>query len=612
MCVMIRYLEPILINQIAAGEVVERPLNVVKELVENALDAFSTSVKITLHEGGKTLIRIEDNGSGIRSDQLSMALERHATSKIPDSNLFNIQSFGFRGEALPSIASISRLTLRSRTKDSDTAFSIKVEGGHQTQDITPERGQIGTCVEVCDLFYATPVRLKFLKAASTEQSHVLDMIKKIALANPFVDFCVQNEQKTLLDVKAVPTSLSEEDSITTRLKDVLSKDLVQNSTYFKGSREEMSIKGIITLPTYHASASDQHFFVNTRPVRDKILLNALKHAYRDVLEGNRYPGAVLFLTIDPYLVDLNAHPNKTEVRFRDSQMVRNFMVSALEDSLRQTSKTTAPHLSENGVAYFKPSSSFGSSFGREPSYGGSYYRSNAAYAAPLSVPHQNSVAEFRPRPEFIPSPQDHQRDVIATDHPPLSQKPLGEALCQVHGTYIVAQKEDSVILVDQHAAAERLTYERLKKQILSEAVPRLALLLPEMIDLSASEHDLLQTHQGDLNKLGFVFDLYATSLIIKEIPILLEGSDLKSLMKDMLNDLEVYESPFTFVSKQLEKLSSHACHTSIRAHDKLSVPEMNALLRQMEETDFSAQCNHGRPTYVELHLKDIEKLFGRR
>lgn len=619
----IRYLDPVLINQIAAGEVVERPLNVVKELVENALDAGSTSINITLYEGGKTYIKVQDNGGGIEPRQLSMALSRHATSKIPDNDLFNIQSFGFRGEALPSIASISRVTITSRTKNDETGFSIKMDGGELKQDAAPIRSDFGTTVEVSDLFYATPVRLKFLKTAGTEQAHVTDLVKKLALANPSVAFTLETDKKTLLDLKVQDqTSASH---LEKRLEDVLSKKVTENCTLFESKREGISIKGMISLPTFHGGrASDQFMFVNSRVVRDKIMMNALKFGYRDVLEHNRHPVAVLFLEIDPFMVDLNAHPNKTEVRFRDGQLVRSFVLSSISEALRESSRGTTSALAEKAVAYMTKEQEGRPAWSAAPfprASSATYKPSGrTAFSTQDRSQFQGNAAVQSFQDDPVPfSSYVEQKPYSETQKEPVvpmmaveQDFPLGLARCQIDATYIVSEKAGDLILVDQHAAAERLTYEKLKKQILNKAVPRSALLLPEMIDLSEMDTALITEHEKDIKDLGFVFDMFGKTISIKEVPILLEGSDVKQLLRDLLNDLTVNDAPVDFLMRQMGKLSTHACHTSLRAGDVMNIPEMNALLRQMEATDFSAQCNHGRPTYVRLVKKDIEKLFERR
>ena len=621
---LIHVLPPQVANQIAAGEVVERPASAVKELMENSLDAGASRIVVRIIQAGKKRIEIEDDGCGMSVADAELALQRHATSKIETSaDLHEIASHGFRGEALPSIASIARVAISSRTKNDDTGYRIKMDGGELKQDATPVRSDFGTTVEVSDLFYATPVRLKFLKTAGTEQAHVTDLVKKLALANPAVAFTLETDKKTILDLK-----VHDQTSIThlkNRLDDVLSKQVTENCTLFNAKREGISIKGMISLPTFSGGrASDQYMFVNSRVVRDKIMMNALKFAYRDILEHNRHPVAVLFLEIDPFMVDLNAHPNKTEVRFRDGQLVRSFVLSSLSEALREASRNTTNALAAKAVAYitkeqegrsacsatpfprassaaFKPSgrTSF-STQDRHQFQGSTAVRSFQDDPMPFASYVEPKVYTETHRDPVVP--------VMAVEH----DFPLGSARCQIDATYIVSEKDGDLILVDQHAAAERLTYEKLKNQILHKAIPRSALLLPEMIDLSDMDVALITEHEQDIQNLGFVFDLYGKTISLKEVPILLEGCDVKQLLRDLLNDLTVHDAPVDFLMRQMEKLSTHACHTSLRAGDVMNIAQMNALLRQMESTDFSAQCNHGRPTYVRLVKKDIEKLFERR
>jgi DNA mismatch repair protein MutL len=614
----IRILDQHLINQIAAGEVVERPLNVVKELIENALDAEAHHIIITLRDGGKTYIRITDDGLGIKKDQLHLALTRHATSKLPDNNLFNIQSFGFRGEALPSIAAVSKVSITSRHFEDEMGYGIKVEAGNVMQDVTPAPHAIGTTLEVLDLFYAVPVRLKFLKSDATEQAYVVDMIQKIALANPTVGFKVLNDEKLIYHYEPVIQQNDTWDHYLERIGDVFSKNIIENGRQVLSIQDNIQLKGFISLPTYHkATSKDQYFFVNNRPVKDKILLNALKAAYKDVLEHNKNPFAVLFLEIDSFMVDLNAHPNKTEVRFRDSQFVRQFVFYALSETLKEASKVTAAYLSQKAVAYIRPQSTIqmsslmeenAQSFAPKPTFPKTSFSNFKGHAQKQSTLFLKDIPNFEPsaaQEQMIAQYQlQTQNDDI--DHP------LGDVKCQLFKTYILAQKNDKIILVDQHAAHERLVYEKLKKQILHQSVKRSPLLLPEVLTLKEKEYTYLSHHQISLKKLGFIFDLYTSSIVIREVPQLLEGIDVNIILRDILNDILDEQDPLQFIERQSEKLATYACHTSIRAGKILSIIEMNALLRDMENTDFSAQCNHGRPTYIEMDLKDIEKIFLRR
>lgn len=614
----IRILDQHLINQIAAGEVVERPLNVVKELIENALDADARHIIITLRDGGKTYIRISDDGSGIQKDQLYLALTRHATSKLPDNNLFNIQSFGFRGEALPSIAAVSKVSITSRHFENDIGYNIKVEAGDIVQDITPISHPIGTTLEVLDLFYAMPVRLKFLKSNATEQAYVIDMIQKIALANPTVGFKIFNDEKLIYNYEP---ALQKEDSwnhYLKRIEDVFSKIVVENGREVTSIQDNMRIKGFISLPTYHkATNKDQYFFVNNRPVKDKILLNALKAAYKDVLEHNKNPFAVLFLEIDSFMVDLNAHPNKTEVRFRDSQFIRQFVFYALSETLKNASKVTADYLSQKAVAYIKPQTTISLESQKNDNidiFPPNLTIPKTSYSTFKGHTQKQSSLFLRDAPNFKSAPKHDQIIPQSQIHLQSNndENPLGDAKCQLFKTYILAQKKDKIILVDQHAAHERIVYEKLKKQCLHQNVKRSALLLPEVITLKEQEHSYLNHHQESLKKLGFIFDLYNNSIVIREVPQLLEGIDVNTILRDILDDILDEQDPIEFVKRQSEKLATYACHTSLRAGKVMSTLEMNALLRDMENTDFSAQCNHGRPTYIEMDLKDIEKIFLRR
>ncbi|CAO5677039.1 MAG: DNA mismatch repair protein MutL [Holosporales bacterium] len=613
----IRILDSVLVNQIAAGEVVERPLNVVKELLENALDAGAKNITVTLLDGGKSLIRVQDDGFGMTQDQLPLAFTRHATSKIPDNNLFNIQSFGFRGEALPSIASIARVTVTSRPKDQELGYMLSIEAGEVLHAPKPIPADYGTTIDVMDLFYAVPVRLKFLKSASTEQAYVTDMIEKIAMANPDRGFKVYYDKKLAFDYAPM-------DDSTKRMEDVLSKDIIQNSCPVFAKRDGMHLEGRISLPTYHKGTNkDQYFFVNGRPVKDKILLNAIKFAYRDVLESNRHPVVVLFLTLDPFMVDLNAHPNKTEVRFRDSQSVRNFVVSGLEDALRQTSRQTAQKLVDSAVAAFKEPSQL---FEHHPVRREDIVHTPMPRTSYASFKGHDGPKDFTFTPRQEPSRVSSFAESSFEGSAALSQKvfedfslaetvktfPLGLAQCQLFDTYILAQKENAFILVDQHAAHERLVYEEFKEKTLNNGVVTAPLLLPEMLSLTALEFDALEKNKQALHQLGFRFDLYPNSVLVREIPSLLSGLDANQLLKEIVSDLLDDQDPLSLLMIQCEKLATAACHNSIRAGKKLSVPEMNALLRKMEQTDYSAQCNHGRPTYIELSKSDLEKLFGRR
>lgn len=615
----IRILDQITINQIAAGEVVERPLNIVKELIENAIDAQATNITITLKDGGKTLIRITDDGIGIPKDDIHLALTRHATSKLPDNNLFNIQSFGFRGEALPSIASIAKVKITSRFIENDIAYTQSIEGGQFIGSLTPQPHAIGTTIEVSDLFFSVPARLNFLKSTQTEQAHIVDIIQKIALANPHIAFKIKNDSKELYHYTTTDEKNLSWNQYLERIETVFSKKIMENGHSVFYEIDHMQLKGFISLPTYHqATTKDQYFFVNNRPVKDKIILNALKAAYRDVLEHSKNPFAILFLTIDPLMVDLNAHPNKTEVRFRDAQSVRQFVLHALSKTIEEHSKKTAIAIHEKAIAYIKPSPVISSTIHNENTtsfHKEAYHFPKTSYASFSGHKTDHNQMTTKNTTLFPATFQQKQtlqekKDIqIITDSEQIP--PLGFAQCQLFKTYILSQKEDEIIIIDQHAAHERLVYEKLKKQILTKNIQRSPLLLPEVITLNEKETTLLTEKHASLKEIGFVYELYHLSIVIREIPSLLEGSDPKILLKDILDDLLETQDPIKFLEQQTHKLATRACHNSIRAGKTLSCDEMNALMREMEITNFSAQCNHGRPTYVKLSLKDLNKLFLR-
>lgn len=600
----IRLLSQNLINQIAAGEVVERPASAVKELVENAIDAGASHIQIDVAEGGKDLIIVTDNGCGMEKEDLLLAIERHATSKLHEDDLMSIKTMGFRGEALPSLGAIARLSISSRTKDQDHAWKLVVEGGIKSDPIPASHPQ-GTRIEVKDLFYATPARLKFLKTATTELNHITEIIEKLALANPSIHFTLRDQKRSIFDfVKA--------DSLLERLVQIYGKAFKENTVFVEGEREGYKIEGFVGLPTYHRNAANyQHFFVNQRAVKDKILTHALRLAYQDLLAKDRYPIAFLYLTIPLREVDVNVHPAKSEVRFLDQGLVRGLIVSSLRASLQSQSQNTAPVISEFALSKFTPSQHMPSPKQNTPSFAKSFTSPKA------NIQESFKLNSFK-SPEHKQSiEQDHEIiafqkpvDVISETEP---KRFLGRPLAQLHLNYILSQTENGFILIDQHAAAERISYEKLKKSLLGGPLPRQALLIPEVIDLKASEKEALLEHAQELQKFGLFWEVFGEgAIIIRETPALLGESNIKQLIRDLLDEL-LEEKDSTLLQETLcEILSSYACHHSVRAGQKLSIPEMDALLRDMEKTEFSGQCNHGRPTYIELKLKDIEILFGRQ
>ncbi len=578
----IRKLEPQLINQIAAGEVIERPASALKELVENALDAGATAITVQLRDGGRSLISVTDNGIGMSCEDLELCVERHATSKLPEGDLFNIQTLGFRGEALPSIGSVSRLHITSRLKGAEDAWVLKVEGGEKTPPMPASLTQ-GTHIEVKDLFYATPARLKFLKTPSTELNHSVELLNRLAMSHPEVAFKLLSDQRTVCDYKSC-------ESLKDRLSQVMGTDFAQNALPLEMSRGEVHLKGYISLPTLNrTNASYQYLFVNGRPVKDKLLQGAVRAAYQDFLASDRYPLLALFLEVPRDEVDVNVHPAKIEVRFRDSGLIRGTIVSALKQTLAGASQKTATTISYQTVQSFKPEPM------RQPSLTG--------YMPPRpSSSYGPTALRESPAPTYVPPTH------LET---PLDTPPMGFAKTQLHGTYIVAQTEEGLIIVDQHAAHERLVYERLKAE--AGHVKRQPLLIPEVVELEESALNRLKEAIPELKDVGLVIEPFGEkALLVREIPAILGEINLQGLLQDLSDEIKELGNALILKERIAEILSTCACHYSIRAGRKLTNEEMNALLRQMEQTAHSGQCNHGRPTYVELKRADMEKLFGRR
>jgi DNA mismatch repair protein MutL len=599
----VRFLDPTLINQIAAGEVIERPASAIKELVENAIDAGSSKIDIVVREGGRTLISITDNGQGMQQADLLLSVERHATSKIPDSDLFNIRTLGFRGEALPSIGAVSRLTITSRTATDDTAWRLMVEGGVKEEPVPTSFG-FGTRVEVRDLFYATPARLKFLKTPTTELSHTIDILNRLALAHPQIYFSLMDGDRQIFSY----------DSHVNRLSSILGKDFVENACPVHMEREGLTLRGQISVPTFNRSnATAQYLFVNGRPVKDKLLSAAVRVAYQDYLASNRHPILALFLEIDPAEVDINVHPAKAEVRFRDAGLVRGVMISALKNALHEAAHRSSTTIANDAiVAFQRPPSPISSPPGASPSptqaWTGKSYSGGTSTAPRFSFPERHipeSLAETIATYQAAPSPE---------PIPEVSENyPLGLAVAQVHSTYILAEAEDCLVIVDQHAAHERLVYEKMKIEQASNGIKRQALLLPEIVDLPEDALSALLARAQDLAKLGLIIEAFGVSAImVREVPALLAKADWKQTIQDLVSEIQEMDTTLSLAEQLNEILGTLACHNSVRAGRQLSIEEMNALLRQMEATPYSGQCNHGRPTYVKLHRNDIEKLFGRR
>lgn len=606
----IRILPNNLVNQIAAGEVIERPASVVKELVENSIDAGATSIEVTLVDGGKSLIVVSDNGRGIDKDELPVAVERHATSKLPDDNLFNINFLGFRGEALPSISSVSRMTIVSRREGAENAWKIEVNGGKKSE-IMPAAHPQGTRIEVRDLFYSAPARLKFLKTTPSETAQCVDILNRIALANPTISFYLSDENRKKVTLNACQGELF--DARLKRLADVMGREFSENSLLINAHRENLTITGYVSLPTLNKSNSlYQYLFVNNRPVRDKLLLGAIKGAYQDVLAHNRYPMAALYFDIDPAYVDVNVHPAKAEVRFYDNALVRGLLVSAVRQALTLGDHRSANNLDLAGFVH-----------DNIPGFG-----ENEVAVLQEHKPGGGNVPAFRPlmsQPRRQAELPELERKVFSVkvdeSCPAVSAAgdsgevgPLGLAKAQFHDTYIISQTEDSIVIIDQHASHERIVMENLKASLLAEnKVATQILLIPEIVDLSLSEKTRLIEAAEELQKLGLsVEEFGSTAVIVREIPALLGDCDIKALIRDLAGEMAEWGKGFSLTDKLHTICATIACHGSVRAGRRLNIDEMNRLLRDMERTEHSGQCNHGRPTYVELKLKDIEKLFERR
>jgi DNA mismatch repair protein MutL len=609
----LRLLPETLVNRIAAGEVVERPAAALKELLENALDAGARNIEAVLRDGGRSYLSVSDDGHGMTPEELALAVERHATSKLPEDDLVHIATLGFRGEALPSIGAVSRMTVTSRAKGAGEAWSLAVEGGRKGA-VEPAALGRGTRVEVRDLFYATPARLKFLKSARAEQMQARDALTRLAMAHHRVGFVLSDGQRDLLNLPAAQGELFE--SRLSRLSAILGRDFAENALAIDAEREGIKLTGHIGLPTLNrANAQAQYLFVNGRPVRDKLLYGAVRGAYRDFLAHDRHPMLALFLEVPPALVDVNVHPAKTEVRFRDPALVRGLIVSALKHALAEAGHRASTTVSLAALGAMTPGAM--ASSGGGPVYVQAGTRSTlprglaeaaAAYHAPL--PGLAQVPAARPAEaigETALEPNGDPDEVLAEAYP------LGAARAQLHGTYIVAQNEDGIVIVDQHAAHERLVYEGMKAELAAGRVAAQLLLLPEVVELDEPAAERLAARAEELAEIGLRLEAFGPgAVVVRETPALLGEVDVQRLVRDLADELAELGEALTLTSSLEAVCSTMACHGSVRAGRLLNAAEMNALLRQMEATPHSGQCNHGRPTYVELKLADIERLFGRR
>ncbi len=603
----IRILPTATVNRIAAGEAIERPASAIKELVENAIDAGARRIDVVMDGGGRTLISVADDGHGMEPDGLALAVERHATSKLADDgDLLNIIALGFRGEALPSIGGVCRLTITSRAVGADEAWSIHVEGGAKGA-VAPAALGKGTRVEVRDLFYATPARLKFLKAQRTEQNHAVDAIKRLAMVHPEIAFSLTADEREVLRLGAVQGDLL--DARLERLGAITGREFADNALAINAEREGVRLTGYAGLPTLsRGNAQAQFLFVNGRPVRDKLLYGALRGAYADFLARDRHPMVALFLEVPSDAVDDNVHPAKAEVRFRDAGVVRGLIVGAIKHALSEAGHRASTTVGDAALAAFRPHEGPALQLSQHsdrgyraapppdyPSFG--LAEAVAAYGAPLAGDFQAPSGRGETAPE----------DDGTVGYP------LGAARGQLHATYVVAQTDDGIVIVDQHAAHERLVYERMKKALDDQGVARQGMLIPEVVDLDEPSVERLAQRVEQFAELGLIIEAFGPgAVVVRETPAMLGETDIQGLIRDLADELAEVGDTLALKERLADVCSTMACHGSVCAGRVLTMAEMNALLREMEATPHSGQCNHGRPTYVELKLADIEKLFGRR
>ena len=604
----IRQLSPEIVNRIAAGEVIERPASVVKELIENAIDAGATEIEVVTAAGGLSLIRVTDDGVGMSAADLALAVERHATSKLADEDLFNIATLGFRGEALPSIGSVAHLAIRSRTREAAAGSEIVVDRGAK-RAVRPAALNCGTQVEVRELFSATPARLKFLKSERAENMAVSEVVKRLAMAHPTVGFALTTGERAGLKLQAQPLGA---DGHLARLGRIMGREFLDDALLIDAEREGLTVSGFAGLPTLHRPDPGQQFlFVNGRPVKDKLLIGAVRAAYGDLLPKGRYPLLALFVGLDPRAVDVNVHPAKAEVRFRDAGAVRSLLIGALRHALdaaghRASSAGGAQAIETLARGMHTTGTGAGNGAAQAGAQGWSRGVSRSSLPPGFAEAMQAPFADLA-----MPS-----ADAGAASEPAaadLLDRPLGAARAQLHETYIVAQTRDAMVIVDQHAAHERLVYERVKAALANGGVAGQLLLIPEIVELDADEAAALSEQSAELAELGLALEAFGPGAVaVREVPALLGDTDVAGLVRDLAR-VVVGEADGSPLKERLEAVcSTMACHGSVRAGRRLTAAEMNALLREMEATPHSGQCNHGRPTYVELKLADIERLFGRR
>lgn len=593
----IRHLPDHLVNQIAAGEVLERPSAAVKELVENSIDAGSSNIRVDLKDGGKSLIRVTDDGIGMSYQELSASLDRHATSKLPSDDLLNISFLGFRGEALPSIASVSHLTIKTHAgKDS---WKIECHSGVKTEP-APCAHPKGTIVEVRDLFYSTPARLKFLKSDKAEFLAIKDILTRLSMAYPKISFELTHNNKTVFNYFS-------EETLNSRLEKILGKEFTENSFHINADRDYISLSGVSCLPTFNrGTANYQYLFVNGRAVKDKLLLGALRAAYQDLIPKNRYPVSVLYLTLPGTNVDVNVHPAKTEVRFKDPGKIRGLIISAIKHQLMEAGQHVSSTLSQSALGAINRTEQTVSGASNQNKYQYPYRHAQQ--------PLQKNISSALLAPLTVePSVKTYGAEEVEHSLTLDQNYPLGAAIAQIHKNYIIAQTQNSLIMIDQHAAHERLVYEKFKEQLQAKSIETQNLLVPEIVNLQENEVKDITDHQDSLSCLGLDIEAFGPDAVaVRSLPALLSDKiNIEQLIKDLVDEISEFGTANMLEDNINSLLSTMACHGSVRSGRKLNIQEMNNLLRDMEKTKNSGQCNHGRPTWVEIQLKDIEKLFER-
>lgn len=632
----IRVLTTNTINKIAAGEVVDRPLSVVKELVENSIDAGATEIEVEISRGGRNFISVTDNGKGIKKDEIELALERHATSKLKEEDISNIQYLGFRGEALPSIAAVSKLKIMSKNFECNEAWEIEVIGGEKS-NLKPISRNVGTTIQVKDLFFSTPARLKFLKSEASETSASIELLNKLALSRENISFKLISNDKVIVDTKSQDVSILNSSQ---RLEDIIGKKFIDNAIKFSIEDEETKVYGYASIPTYNAATSlNQHFFINKRFVKDKVLSIAVKAAYRNLIPHNRFPQIALYLDIDPKFVDVNVHPTKAEVRFRDGQKIKSIIINAIRTAISKAELMSNKELANDAVRFFKPQGTFYTKprednnkavdklFVNNEKPTKQHGLKNLIHSheaiigedidlhSSESKDNDKEISDKKNDEKylsnFIKNEIEH-RNIEDNKNILNEEYPLGFAKCQIDKTYIVAEKSGSLILVDQHAAHERLTLEKIKIQLKKGKVESQILLIPEIVELGKVLTEEIVQKKDRLKVFGLIIERNGISqILIRQIPSIFQNLDINSFVKSIAENIYLFDDIELIYEKIEEIWGNIACHSSIRAGRVLNLEEMNALLRQIEQTSFSEQCNHGRPTFIKLEMKDIRKIFER-